>query len=353
MKAKELITKFIPSFRARDAIIAELSVVNQKIDSIEKRIDQADRKNEYFFWYLNQLESETELDTKRRVFLDMPKAKGETREFQIVSNYILKRVKKICDENDIHFMLYYGTLLGAVRHHGFIPWDDDVDIAVLRKDYNKMFDIINCDSELMMKRYYHYSNNNPGYVAKIKLRNSDNFFVDVFSWDFIDVQKENVDVTQEKVQKLSQNFHSELANIFEKYKHVSKIVSRPESFEDMDSAVIVLENKYLDQFSNDFISDENSSHICLGIEQELGFRDRETFRECAVYLPIQYNSVEFEGEKYDSFSKPEQMLQFNYGDIWQFPKSIEPIHAAEMKKYSQYDRSMIDTIMEENYHNEK
>lgn len=347
MRIKDLIVKCLPSFRARDAIIAELSVINQKMDCIEKRIDQADSKNEYFFWYLNRLENETELDTKRRVFLDMPKTKGETREFQIVSNYILKRVKKVCDENDIHLMLYYGTLLGAVRHNGFIPWDDDVDIAALRKDYNKMFDVINRDSELVMKRYYHYSNNNPGYIAKIKLKNSDNFYIDVFSWDFIDVQEENEQVIQGSVQKLSQDFHNELATIFEKYGHVSKRVSRPETYEDMDSAVIALENKYLTQFSNDFISNENSSHICLGIEQELGSRDEETFRECAIFLPIQPNSVIFEGEKYDSFSKPEQMLQYNYGDIWQFPKGIEPIHSAERKKYTQFDKNIIKTLMKE------
>ena len=46
MRIKDLIVKCLPSFRARDAIIAELSVINQKIDCIGERIDQADSKNE-------------------------------------------------------------------------------------------------------------------------------------------------------------------------------------------------------------------------------------------------------------------------------------------------------------------
>jgi len=56
---------------------------------------------------------------------------------------ILKNFKQICDENDLKYSLGGGTLLGAVRHQGYIPWDDDVDVMMPRKDYEKLLEIFN------------------------------------------------------------------------------------------------------------------------------------------------------------------------------------------------------------------
>jgi lipopolysaccharide cholinephosphotransferase len=73
------------------------------------------------------------------------------RKCQLLQLDIAKEVKRLCDENDIKYFLNAGTLLGAIRHDGFIPWDDDMDIGMLRADYEKF---LNVAKEKLNKKYF-------------------------------------------------------------------------------------------------------------------------------------------------------------------------------------------------------
>ena len=60
------------------------------------------------------------------------------KEVQYVQKEMLKEIIKFFKENNLNYYIWAGSLLGAVRHKGFIPWDDDIDLAMLRPDYDKL-----------------------------------------------------------------------------------------------------------------------------------------------------------------------------------------------------------------------
>lgn len=67
---------------------------------------------------------------------------SDLRKMQLRMLEMLKYIDKICRENNIKYWLSSGTCLGAVRHGGFIPWDDDCDIEMLQKDYNRLVKVM-------------------------------------------------------------------------------------------------------------------------------------------------------------------------------------------------------------------
>ena len=105
--------------------------------------------------------------------------RSQLRECQLKQLSILKEVDRICRKYNLIYWLDGGTLLGAIRHKGFIPWDDDLDIAMPIDDFEKFKKIV--QKELPESLFFQTKETDPStphHFAKIRDLNS--FFVEYF-----------------------------------------------------------------------------------------------------------------------------------------------------------------------------
>ena len=119
------------------------------------------------------------------------------RKVQLQLLEIVKEIQRVCNLYNIHYFMDSGTLLGAVRHKGFIPWDDDLDIGMLRKDYERFNEIA---PKALGKDYFWQTwetdKDYPLPFGKVRKRNTlyvekkskelqeNGFFVDILPYDF-------------------------------------------------------------------------------------------------------------------------------------------------------------------------
>lgn len=97
---------------------------------------------------------------------------SKLRKYQLTILDMLIDIDKICKDNHLNYWLSCGTVLGAVRHGGFIPWDDDVDISMSLKDFKSLKNVLDLDNKYILQTH----SNDKSYTfpfGKIRLRNSE------------------------------------------------------------------------------------------------------------------------------------------------------------------------------------
>ncbi|HGR9825979.1 TPA: phosphorylcholine transferase LicD, partial [Streptococcus pneumoniae] len=129
---------------------------------------------------------------------------------------ILDFVKEICEKHELTYFLVFGTALGAKRHCGFIPWDDDVDIALPREHYNIFIDALSETDQSIFS--LQNEDNEPNYFlpfAKLRKNNTifiekildveyenNGIYIDIFPLDFV----ENPDSFNFKIRRTTFNY---------------------------------------------------------------------------------------------------------------------------------------------------
>lgn len=207
----------------------------------------------------------------------MEKVKLSDEQKKAVQNIelgILIELNRICRKHNIPYALAYGTLIGTVRHKGFIPWDDDVDVCMLRKDYKKFVDI--CKTELDSKYFYQTNSTDKEYFHLFdKIRANNTIFRESFLAEYeihhgvyIDIFPiDNIPNNRFKRMLQYYSFHFFRTGLMSKYMMIEartgkkkiaakilKILYAPFSLKYLYKKANAIASKYMDDPQNDVMS---------------------------------------------------------------------------------------------------
>lgn len=235
---------------------------------------------------------------------------------------ILSVFDEFCRKNDLKYSLAYGTLLGAVRHKGFIPWDDDIDVWMPRDDYEKFIELwqVSCVDGYLIQNIHIEPDFTQNYT-KIRKDNTtflqpfeENYkyhkgiFIDIFPLDRISDNKIGVNI-QRIFAVLSMLFARKYSPNNEK--GIKKIISKV--------LLGVVPKKQYNGFQKIF----EKGLINIGKKSNRELVCFDTFQDSYIYFPSdmmnEFVELEFEGKMFYAISQWDDVLKNQYGDYMQFP----------------------------------
>ena len=231
-----------------------------------------------------------------------------TQNFKDFSVEFLKFIDNVCMKHDLEWMIDYGTFLGAIRHGGFLPWDDDLDAGMMRKDYNKLIDILpdelernalTKDVRITFKKKFEFVEGATTFVQIIYKQDEPKWIdltaLDIFPYDYMkDYNGEDLSVVYQNARN---QFYHDVA--------------------DTGDMNFVLE-RYFNSLN---LTYDETPYLLNGVEGPLG-SDKYKLMVLDKDEIMPFKRVRFEGTMLPGPKNSDYYLKNVYGNYWEIPMNL-------------------------------
>lgn len=295
--------------------------INQKYKETVQAIDDAsamlDAHMKILMWESCRKDGEPLEDTKKRIFSSLPKANGSSRLLQMGCAKLLEDFDALCRQNGLSYWIHFGTLLGAIRHGGFIPWDDDVDLGMMRDDIERLLRLLENDARYRITTVY----DKWAYCRQIRFWYADESlpcFLDLFIYDYsASDDYATFDKHSAIRQELIANFQEDSALSFwnERDCYLPASDKRADTIAKRFDKAVDHEKKL------GLLSEKSEAHgIIWGVDNLTANGKSPRIHPIDDIFPLA--TIEFEGLAVYAPHNYQKVLFENYGDIYDLPKDI-------------------------------
>ena len=255
----------------------------------------------------------------------IPPATGQIRDIQLANLALLREMDYVCKQAGLKYWIDAGTLIGAIRHKGYIPWDDDIDTAMMREDYMKIHEAFEKYSR-NKDIYADFYRDGSQYMMKIQHKKCPLVFVDIFPFD---VYGKSLPVEDQ----------------LERTKTIKTFVKQIINSTDKSTSDEELKNKIDTIMANDILVNEipadlKESDLIWGVD--FHHRWNNWFTNYNVIFPLK--TIMFEGYEFSCMNNPDAFLTRVYGDYMGYPRKMRLGHNA-YKTLSEQDKAVLAELV--------
>lgn len=261
------------------------------------------------------------------------------RDLQGKALEIVSEIHRVCKELGIGYFVCGGTMLGYVRHGGFIPWDDDIDVGMLREDYDRFLKeapkII--DSERFFLQTRKTDPNIPYLFSKVRMNGTfyiteynhyrdfhKGICVDLFPFDAIPNDIEQQKKFRQEVRAVEKR-HNSLAN----HRYPRRLMEKKDDRRMPGRGIAHLVGQVMSRYYDAKSMDETQASFDKLVQRYDSRAEEDGLEYVACFVPsytmvkrcdlLPYREVDFEGIKVNVPAHPERFLRMQYGDFMALP----------------------------------
>lgn len=298
----------------------EIKMINKHLENFENHFMIQAEKTQLMLWQCYRTEREELSAAKERFFLSLPKASGELRDLQLAGLILLTKFDHICRKNNIQYWLSFGGLLGAIRHHGCIPWDDDLDVAMMRDEYERLKAVIFGDRDFCIKEIVCVSIGTLNHCFQFAYKLYDvEVVMDIFIYDY--AVEMNKIVIQQQIE-LNQELAREGKGIA---KSLGIDLSKGDAFYEYASAppefIRCFEKYNKKAFESYGKSKEEAKGMIWSIDNFIYLPAAKTNKNLAEVFPLR--ELELEGHMFWAPFDAVKYVTDMYGDAFSIPDDMD------------------------------